>query len=168
MKMFNAKSLSSLLIILSFVLVGCSSTPKKGSGDTSESVVAETENPVELNGSSDDNTAGLLQTVFFAYDSSSLGEDSKAVLEQNAQWLKDNESVNIQVEGNCDERGGHQYNLALGEKRAAVVRDYLEALGVSSARVSVISYGKEKPISFGHDDAAWGRNRRANFSITAK
>ena len=168
MKMFKAKSLSTLLIILSFVLAGCSSTPKKGSGDSSESVVAETENPVELNGSSDESTAGMLQTVFFGYDSSSLGADSKAALEANAEWLKANESVNIQIEGHCDERGGHQYNLALGEKRAAVVRDYLEALGISSARVTVISYGKEKPVSFGHDEDAWGRNRRANFSITAK
>ena len=83
-------------------------------------------------------------------------------------WLKDNDEVTIQIEGHTDERGGHQYNLALGENRARVVQDYLVALGVSAANIAIISYGKEKPISYGHDEGSWSRNRRANFVVTAK
>jgi peptidoglycan-associated lipoprotein len=123
---------------------------------------------LELKGDSDSGTAGGLSTVYFGFDSSTLGSDSQATLKANAEFLKANTSVDVQVEGHCDERGGIQYNLALGERRAKAVRDYLVALGVAAKRVSVISYGKEKPVAFGHEEDAWGRNRRANFVVTAK
>ena len=74
----------------------------------------------------------------------------------------------MQIEGHADERGGIQYNLALGEKRAKAVREYLVALGVAQKRIGVVSYGKEKPVAFGHDEGAWEKNRRANFVVTAK
>ena len=89
-------------------------------------------------------------------------------MQANADFLKSNTKVDIQVEGHCDERGGRQYNLALGERRAKAVRDYLVALGVESKRISTISYGNERPISEGHDESAWSKNRRANFVVTAK
>ena len=150
-------------------LAGCASSGKK-SGGSSDSVMEDAAKnfSIELNGSSDDNTAGPLQTVYFAYDSSALSSAARSVLEQNAQWLKTTNQVDIQVEGHCDERGGHQYNLALGERRARSIKDYLVALGVSEDRISIISYGKEKPVSFGHDEQSWSANRRGNFVITAK
>ncbi len=76
--------------------------------------------------------------------------------------------MKVQVEGHCDERGGVQYNLALGENRAKAVKEYLSGLGVESGRVTTISYGKERPVAFGHDEEAWGQNRRGNFVVTAK
>ena len=76
--------------------------------------------------------------------------------------------MNFIIEGHCDERGGVQYNLALGEKRAMAVKQYLVSMGVNSSRVSTISFGKERPVSFGHEEASWSKNRRANFVVTAK
>ncbi len=162
---------SSLLsfIAISLVAVGCAS---KKPGNNPDSLTANGGNnsglSLELKGDSDSGTAGGLQTVYFDFDSSTLGEGSKATLKANAEFLKANASVDVQVEGHADERGGIQYNLALGERRAKSVRDYLVALGVAKKRISVISYGKEKPVAFGHDEAAWSKNRRANFVVTAK
>lgn len=161
----------SLLLALGLVIGGCSSTAKKDSGSASDSMIDEaTDSAAEaqLNGSSDDNTAGPLKTVYFDFDSSQLSSAAKSTLEQNAMWLKASDSVDIQVEGHADERGGAQYNLALGERRARVIKSYLEGLGVSSSRITIFSYGKEKPIAFGHDESAWSKNRRANFVITSK
>lgn len=157
-----------VLLLITMGLVGCASSSKKSGSTDSVMEDAAKNFSLELNGSSDDNTAGPLQTVYFAYDSSALSSAARSVLEQNAQWLKLTNQVDIQVEGHCDERGGHQYNLALGERRARSIKDYLVALGVSEARISIISYGKEKPVSFGHDDDSWSKNRRGNFVVTAK
>lgn len=161
--------LLTVLLGLSLSLVGCSS--KKGSEDTSgDSVISDSASdmPLELNGSSDDGTAGGLETVFFDFDSSTLSSSARDTLERNAQWLKLSDRVDIQLEGHADERGGIQYNLALGERRARSVRDYLIALGIDGNRITVISYGKEKPVAYGHSESDWSRNRRANFVITAK
>lgn len=89
-------------------------------------------------------------------------------MDNNAEFLKTNAQVDIQIEGHADERGGRQYNLALGERRAKAMRDYLVAKGVSSKRISTISYGNERTLAEGHDESAWSKNRRANFVITAK
>lgn len=162
---------SSVLSVLAalFVMVGCASQKPANSPDSLTSDAGS--NPglsLELRGDSDSGTAGGLQTVYFAFDSSTLGTDAQDSLKANAEFLKTNTTVDVQVEGHCDERGGIQYNLALGERRAKAVRDYLVALGVAKARISVVSYGKEKPSAFGHDEAAWGKNRRGNFVVTAK
>ena len=163
-------SILSGLLGLSLFLTGCSSTPTTDAGQVSDSLVDDNTQAqaLELNGSSDDNTAGGLKTIYFEFDSSRLSSAAKSTLEQNAMWLKGLESVDIQIEGHCDERGGQQYNLALGERRAKAVKSYLEALGVATARVSVISIGKEKPVAYGHDEESWAKNRRANFLVTAK
>lgn len=167
MKFFK---LMTMTIIMSLALVGCSSNSKKKSGSASDSVVDDSamNNPLELNGSSDQSTAGGLQTIYFGFDSSSLSSAGRMTLESNAAYLKDNSDIDIQVEGHCDERGGEQYNLALGERRARAIKDYLVALGVESGRVSIISFGKTTPLEFGHDESAWSKNRRGNFVITAK
>lgn len=105
----------------------------------------------------------VLEDVFFAYDSATLAGDAKRTLENNARQLKDASDADVTIEGHCDERGTIDYNLALGERRAKAAKDYLVSLGVSSARVKVISYGKERPFDPGHTEAAWAKNRRAHF-----
>ena len=123
---------------------------------------------LELNGDSDSNKAGALKTVYFDFNSAGLSKDTKDALTNNAAFLKTNALVKVQIEGHADERGGVQFNLALGEKRAKTVREFLVGQGIAGARLSTISLGKEKPISFGHDEESWSKNRRANFIITAK
>jgi len=156
--------------MIGLLAVGCSTKPKNNQDGAANGANNGANNglSLELNGDSDSNTAGGLQTVFFAFDSSTLDSSAKSTMKGNAEFLKTNASVDIQVEGHCDERGGRQYNLALGERRAKAIRDYLVALGVTSKRLSVISYGNERPVAEGHDESSWGKNRRANFVVTAK
>lgn len=104
--------------------------------------------------------------VHFAYDSHLLNEDAKALLERKAAWLAQHPQIKFQIEGHCDERGTTVYNLALGERRAHAVKQYLTALGIGASRISVISYGEEFPLVPGHTEDAWFRNRRAHFVIT--
>ncbi len=112
------------------------------------------------------STADMLRTIYFEFDSSVLSSESKASLEKVAQWMKQNPSKNVRVEGNCDERGTTEYNLALGERRALAARRYLISLGVNPDRIFTISYGEEKPAVEGHDEAAWKFNRRDDFGIS--
>ena len=99
--------------------------------------------------------------VFFAYDSYSLAASAQTTLNKQAKWLKANPSVAIAVEGHADERGTREYNLALGDRRASSVKDYLMSQGISSNRISTISYGKERPVKSGSNDTAWAQNRRS-------
>ena len=155
------------LLTLSLFVTGCASK-KPGNGQDSADQAANRGVTLELNGDSDSNRAGGLRTVFFALDSSALDSEAKKTLTDNADFLKKNTSISIQVEGHCDERGGRQYNLALGEKRAKSVRDHLVALGIKSFRITTISYGNERPLVEGNDESAWSKNRRGNFVVTAK
>ncbi len=106
-----------------------------------------------------------LQMVFFPFDSSVLSPEGIKALKENAKYLKGNASVKVQIEGHCDERGTVEYNLALGERRAKAARDRLKKLGVPQARMSTISYGKERPMDPGHDEGAWSKNRRSAFVV---
>jgi len=104
--------------------------------------------------------------VYFDFDSYLLGKTAQDTLSENAEYLlKKNPTVNIQIAGNCDERGSDEYNLALGERRAKAALNYLVTLGVPADRLSFISYGKEKPVDPGHDEAAWAKNRRDDFFV---
>lgn len=103
------------------------------------------------------------EDVHFAFDSSFLDQEAERILAQKASWLQDNVNVSVQIEGHCDERGTSAYNLALGERRANAVQQYLTVLGIAADRLSIISYGEEQPLDPGHDEAAWRRNRRAHF-----
>jgi len=107
----------------------------------------------------------LNRDVHFAFDSYTLSHEAKAVLEQKANWLSERSGVAVQIEGHCDERGTTAYNLALGERRANSVKQYLATLGVQTARLSTISYGEELPADSGHNEEAWAKNRRAHFAI---
>lgn len=114
------------------------------------------------------NKKGYVKDVFFDLDQDSIRPDGRDVLAGNAEWLKKWAAVKIRVEGHCDERGTAQYNLALGERRAASTRDYLVSLGIDSSRMEIVSYGKERPFVEGQDESAWAQNRRGHFVVTAK
>lgn len=107
-----------------------------------------------------------LETVYFDFDKSDLRQDTRDALSKNAETvLKSFAAAKIRIEGHCDERGSAEYNLALGEKRAKSAQKYLTTLGVKAENLSVISYGKEKPAVMGSDEAAWAKNRRAEFVV---
>lgn len=108
-----------------------------------------------------------LATVYFDFDSAVLTQASRDILDKNAGILQKNDTMKIKIEGNCDERGSDEYNLALGERRAKSAMNYLVTLGVKPDRLSIISYGEEKPADPGHDEAAWAKNRRDEF-VTVK
>jgi peptidoglycan-associated lipoprotein len=112
--------------------------------------------------------ASPLKDVFFEFDKSAIRDDQKPALNEDVAWLKGNAKAKITVEGHCDERGTAEYNLALGERRAKAVKDYLIAAGVPATLVSTISYGKERPFVLGHDESAWKWNRRGHFVISAQ
>jgi peptidoglycan-associated lipoprotein len=105
------------------------------------------------------------ETIYFDFDSYVLRQDARDALDKNFQWMKNNAAEKVRLEGHCDERGSDEYNLALGEKRARAAQNYLSTLGVSADRLSVISYGKEKPADPGHNEDAWAKNRRVEFVI---
>jgi peptidoglycan-associated lipoprotein len=106
-----------------------------------------------------------LGTVYFAYDSYDLSPTSLATLRENAEVLKAYPNFGLAIEGHCDERGTIDYNLALGEKRADSVRGYLASLGVERDRIRIITFGEERPVDAGHTEAAWSKNRRAEFVV---
>ena len=104
--------------------------------------------------------------IFFDYDKFSIRPDARKVLAQKAAFLNSRPQMNVKIEGYCDERGTSEYNLALGERRAKSAQDYLVFLGIKPDRISIISYGEEKPLDPGHSEEAWAKNRRAHFVIT--
>jgi peptidoglycan-associated lipoprotein len=120
-------------------------------------------------GSLDDiNRNSPLKPLFFEYDSSEITPQGRSVLDANATLLMKYSTWAITIEGHCDERGTAEYNLALGERRAVSARAYLVSLGLAADRLRTVSYGKEFPFDPGHDEAAYAKNRRAHFVITAK
>ena len=147
------KKLLSLFCAMAF-LAGCSSLGENGGlfgGTDCDSREAR------------DFMANAEDRVFFAYDSSSLTDNAEEVLDTQVNWLnaRKHKNVNVIVQGYCDERGTREYNLALGERRANAVKNYLVSQGVAADRISVISYGKERPAVLGNNEAAWAQNRRA-------
>jgi peptidoglycan-associated lipoprotein len=114
------------------------------------------------------NAAHPLSDAFFDYDQKSLRDDARAALSRDAQWLNRWSSTKITVQGQADERGSAEYNLALGDERAKAVRDYLTSLGVPDSRIAVVSLGKESPVCLDENEACWSQNRRGHFVITAK
>jgi peptidoglycan-associated lipoprotein len=110
-------------------------------------------------GSQQDLAATAGDRVFFAYDHSDISPEGQQILQRQSEWLKRYANVNVTIEGHCDERGTREYNLALGERRAQAVKNVLVALGIPSARVQTISYGKERPIVVGSDEEGYAQNR---------
>ena len=153
------------------------STASSGSSDSSSSSSSSTSSSGASGSSSDSTTTYSYDTdpktalikvgdrVLFGYDSSELDDDDRSVLDNQAKFLNQNPTFKVTIEGHCDERGTREYNLALGEKRASAVKDYLISVGINSERVSVVSYGKERPQVLGSNKAAWSMNRRSVTTI---
>ena len=114
------------------------------------------------------NAQRPLGAVYFDFDKADLRSDALDQLKRNAEWLKSNSAYRVRLEGNCDERGTTEYNLALGDRRAVAVRNYLSKAGIDGARLETISYGEEHPVNPGHDESAWAQNRRVDFTIIGK
>ena len=111
------------------------------------------------------STAAGLRDVFFGYDSWTISDDQRQALTRDADWMKSNPGAIVKVEGHCDERGTSDYNLVLGEKRAKAVRNYLVELGISANRLSVVSYGKERPSCLEHAESCYQQNRRGHLAV---
>ena len=109
-----------------------------------------------------------LKTVYFDFDKFNLRADAKAALDVDFNLLQQFPDVIVKIEGHCDERGTVEYNISLGEKRAKAAQDYLVGLGIDPNRISIISYGKERPVDPGHNEEAWAKNRRAEFVIISQ
>jgi len=106
------------------------------------------------------------QPVYFDFDKSFIRDDAKSVMKANAEWLKAHPKAKIRIEGNCDERGTKEYNQALGQRRAASAKKYLTDMGIAANRISLISYGKEKPICSESSESCWQKNRRDDFAVS--
>ncbi len=163
--MINIKSAAILAALaLPGLLGACANkTDAANSGGSGGTSGLATNGPAP--GSQEDLAQNVGDKVFFATDSSTLSGDGRTTLDRQSAWLGRYPQVQVQMGGNCDERGTTEYNLALGQRRANAARDYLVAHGVSSARVTAISYGKERPISVGSDEQAWAQNRNGTTSV---
>ena len=143
---------------------GSSSSGSSASTDTASSGSSSSSSSSSAAGSqtsASDTLATIGNTVQFSYDSAALDGNAQGTLFRQAAFLNANPSLTVTIEGHCDERGTREYNLALGERRAAAARDYLLAQGVDPARIKVISYGKERPVMAGSNEESWAMNRRA-------
>jgi peptidoglycan-associated lipoprotein len=137
---------------------------KAAAGEFEKSLVAKKERGIE----GEVFETKLLKDIHFDFDRYDIRREDEEILKENAAWLRKNPKAKIQIEGHCDERGTSAYNLALGERRANHIKQYLVSLGIASDRISTISYGEEKPLDPGHNEEAWAKNRRAHFVVLSK
>ena len=154
---FNKNLKNIFLVVFATLILSACSTAKK-TGDLEGDVYTGKETVKYL-------ASGVPDRVFFATNKSSLTTASRATLRKQAKFLRKNKKLNVTIEGHADERGTREYNLALGERRANAAKDYLMTYGISSDRISVLSYGKERPVDSGSNPLAWSKNRR---SVTVK
>jgi len=175
----NYLRVAILAVAVAFVAAGCSSTnldqkpapapevkappPPPPPPPAPEPKKVEAPAPVAVDPLNDPTSMLARRSVYFEFDRSSINDADVAVVEAHGRYLVDHTGRTIRVEGNCDQRGGREYNLALGQRRADAVRERLKVLGVSAGRVETISLGKEKPRNPGHNEAAWAENRRADI-----
>ena len=155
--MFNKNLKNIFLVIFATLILSACSTAKK-SGNIDGDVYTGKETVEYL-------ASGVPDRVFFATNKSSLTTASRATLRKQATYLRKNKNLSVTIEGHADERGTREYNLALGERRANAAKDYLMTYGISSDRITVLSYGKERPVDSGSNPLAWSKNRR---SVTVK
>ncbi len=142
------------------LFAGCAKKVEVESTVSKQASTTEQVSPVESAPSVQQPSAN---SVYFAFDKSDLDAAARAVLDGHAAWLNANSDASIKIEGNCDERGSREYNLALGQQRADSVRDYLAARGVSSSSIDTVSFGEEMPACKGNGEACWAQNRRADI-----
>ena len=157
-------------LVCALAFTGCKKRPKSGSltGENIDGVTGEDLYNTSLSGrpegGAEDRAQFAASTVYFDYDSAQINESERSKIEAVASAMKSGSSQVI-VEGNCDERGSTEYNLALGERRALAVRAYLVGLGIDASRIQTKSYGEERPVAMGHDDSSWSQNRRGEFVL---
>ena len=168
-----ARIIAAALICFSLGIAGCSSKKAEGLGSlngggaqtgketTDNSSLKEYQDKGHIGGE-----GGPLSDIHFGYNDYTVQPQDSSILRTNATWLQDNPGTNVQVEGNCDERGSEEYNIALGAKRAQSAKDYLTTLGISASRISTISYGKELPVCHEQDESCWQKNRRDHFAVS--
>lgn len=158
------------LIAAVALVAACETAPEGGAGAGGAGKPVETyTTPLGMTvkpGSQEDLVVNVGDRVFFDFDKFNLRPDARATLDKQAAWMKSHGGVRVTIEGHCDERGTREYNLALGERRANSVKDYLVALGISPGRIKTISYGKERPVALGSNEAAWTQNRRGVTKVT--
>jgi peptidoglycan-associated lipoprotein len=171
MKAMQTLKLVLIALFLCSSLIGCAkSTPQMDQEDVGKSDMSQ---PSEVKGADEgsmqaevvpthDDIAGM-ERINFDFDQFTLSAEARSILGNNAKYLQANSGTNVVIEGHCDERGSDEYNLALGESRALAAKNYLVSMGISAKRLSVISYGEEKPLSKGAGESAWAQNRRAEF-----
>ena len=157
-------------LVLGIALIATAGCAKKRDASTIPPAPSET-GPVNTGEGDSDTVAAPINeqfrrevasdTVHFAFDQYDIDPQARAILDSQAQWLNSHPNTRITIEGHCDERGTREYNLALGDRRANAAKNYLASRGISPARITTISYGKERPIALGSDDASWAQNRRA-------
>ena len=160
-----------LTIFAATLLLAACETPPEESGGSTAATTATTSTTTAPTisgptpGSQEDLVVNVGDRVFFDYDKSDLSPEARATVEALAAWMASYPATTIGIEGHCDERGTREYNLALGERRASSVHDYLAALGVDPGRLSTISYGKERPGVLGSNEESWAQNRRGSFVV---
>ncbi len=157
----NSKTLAALAALV--LLSACAKQADTSATTAGNGAAATTAGAVP--GSQEDLVANVGDRVFFALNESSLSGDARGTLDRQSSWLGRYPQNNVQIAGNADERGTEEYNIALGARRANAARDYLVAHGVSSSRITTISYGKDRPTALGSNEEAWAQNRNAITSV---
>lgn len=179
----NRKGMLYLSFVLLVGLISLWGCPKKTEVTTAPAAQAQSEKGMPATSSKEAATADVksegpnersgmmaegLKPVYFDFDRSFIRDDARAVMKTNAEWLKANPNAKIRIEGNCDERGTKEYNQALGQRRAIGAKKYLTDMGISAHRISLISYGKEKPICSEENETCWQKNRRDEFVVVVQ
>ena len=164
-----------LILLGTFLISGCAKPPVTDTTDASSKPMAnvEKESLDNKTNTPDDTQTGIKTAtpnttfvrIHFAYDQSTLTDESRKILAANAMILKTEPAMKLAIEGHCDSRGSDEYNIALGARRAQVVKDYLVSLGVTQDRLETISYGEEMPADMSMNEQAWAKNRRAEFKV---
>jgi peptidoglycan-associated lipoprotein len=163
-----------MVLVIGVTLAGCKSKAVQEGVAVDEQSIGDSSGGTDAVGlGGDDGTLGSAlpgdidplsqRVIYFAYDSADIDPDSQAIVEAHAAYLSNNYQTNVVLEGHADERGTREYNLALGEGRSKSVSTMMQALGIGPERIQTISYGEERPSALGHDDAAWGLNRRVEI-----
>ena len=174
MKTMQIFKVALVVLFLASGIVGCATTPPA----TQDSMVDQTDMSQQADAKSAVDTTedtmkseavpshmdlAAMENIYFDFDKFTLSAEARKTLADNAEYLKANSGTQVVIEGHCDERGSDEYNLALGESRALAAKNYLVSLGINGSRLSVISYGEEKPAAMGSNEEAWAKNRRAEF-----
>ncbi len=171
MKAMQTLKLVLVVLFLGSSLIGCAKpAPEADMGDVGKTDMSQTsdvraadEGSMQVEEVPTHEQVAGLERIYFDFDQFTLSAEARSILGNNAKYLQANSGTNVVIEGHCDERGSDEYNLALGESRALAARNYLVSLGINASRLSVISYGEEKPLVQGQGESVWGQNRRAEF-----